>query len=306
MMLGPNSAPSSPPETPVPMNKKPFSSTLLRPTLGVGEVRVAAVDQHVPRREQRVERFHQSVNRRTRLHHHHHKPRRLQRSDQLLQRVAADEVLTLRPARHEVVHFARRTVVHRHAVPAALDVQGEVLTHHGQPNQSEIAIACHNRVSFLLRVVSVTRERTAGFVPDAAAHGERECVYRPVIVPAAPRNPQLPRTEGSAPNRCCEPSRFRSGADEVGVRDGRGESGDTRRHSVFANRQNCPQATAGDAPHDRSPLYQGRLFTVILPRATARWQLFFLKWRTDGSRRGARRSRMSTAPRKRAATRPFS
>ena len=47
MMEGPWRAPSSPPETPVPMNRMPFSFRDLGAAVGVREMRVAAVDDDV-------------------------------------------------------------------------------------------------------------------------------------------------------------------------------------------------------------------------------------------------------------------
>ena len=66
MIDGPLSAPSSPPETPVPMNRSPLAFEVLGAPGRVGIVGVAAVDQDVARLEQRDELVDHVVDRRRR------------------------------------------------------------------------------------------------------------------------------------------------------------------------------------------------------------------------------------------------
>ena len=63
MMLGPLRAPSSPPETPVPMYSRPLLSTYLRAADGVVEVAVAAVDDDVARLQERQQLLDELVHR---------------------------------------------------------------------------------------------------------------------------------------------------------------------------------------------------------------------------------------------------
>jgi len=116
---------------------------VLRAPLGVGEMRVAAVDDHVARRKQGDQLLDEIIDGRAGLHHEHHLARGGEGVDQLLEGVAAHELLARRPARQEIVHLARGPVEHGHAEPPALHVESQVLAHHRQPDQSEIALVCH-------------------------------------------------------------------------------------------------------------------------------------------------------------------
>jgi hypothetical protein len=76
---------------------------------------------------------------RSRLDHHHHLAGRLEGGDQVGQRVAADDVGQFAAAGGEGVGDARGPVVDGDRVAATGDVEGEVLAHHGQADQSDVA-----------------------------------------------------------------------------------------------------------------------------------------------------------------------
>ena len=59
------------------------------------------------------------------------------------ERVAADEVLVFGAAFDQIVDFACGAVVDGDAIAAALNVQREVLAHHGESDQSEVTFLCH-------------------------------------------------------------------------------------------------------------------------------------------------------------------
>ena len=131
--------------------QQPLRLDVLRPPLGIAEVGIAAVDDHVARRQQRNQLLDELVDGRARLDHQHHLARRGQAADQLLQRVAAAEALALGrgPAMKSSTLLAvRLNTATREA--AALDVQGQVLAHHRQADQAEITLFVmdlHSQVS---------------------------------------------------------------------------------------------------------------------------------------------------------------
>ena len=120
---------------------------LLRAPFGVEVVGVAAVDDDVARREMRPHLLDQLVDRRSGLDQHHQLARALHRRDQLRDRVATLEVAAGGAAAHERVDAVGRPVVNGHPVAAALHVQGEVLAHDGQADQTEIAVAHRDALS---------------------------------------------------------------------------------------------------------------------------------------------------------------
>ena len=91
MMLGPCSAPSSPPDTPVPTKCRPRSLQRRLAPPGVREVRVAGVDQHVARLEQRRELVDHRVGRLAGLHHDHHPARPFQAGHEVLGALRREE-----------------------------------------------------------------------------------------------------------------------------------------------------------------------------------------------------------------------
>ena len=83
MMLGPCSAPSSPPETPVPTKCRPVLAQRLLAAAGVGEVRVAAVDDDVAGLQQRHQLVDHRVGGAAGLDHDDDRARALQRRDEV-------------------------------------------------------------------------------------------------------------------------------------------------------------------------------------------------------------------------------
>ena len=100
---------------------------------------VPAVDQHVALGDmQRHELVDQLIHRLPRLDHHHDLAGRLDGFDQLFEGVAADEVLALGPAVDEVVHLLGGAIENRDVIAAAFDIEGEVLAHDGETDETEV------------------------------------------------------------------------------------------------------------------------------------------------------------------------
>ena len=87
MMLGPLSAPSSPPDTPTPRKWIPRSAQRGVAALGVAVVRVAAVDEDVALVEVRGDVVDHRVGRGAGLDHAHEHARARERADPLLGRL---------------------------------------------------------------------------------------------------------------------------------------------------------------------------------------------------------------------------
>ncbi len=130
--------------------QKPLRFDVGRPPLGLAEVGVAAVDEHVAGREQGEKLFDEFIDRRSRLDHEHDLAGRGQAGDNFFQRVAADEVLAFAAAGQQLIHFARRAIEDRHAEAAAFDVQGQVFAHHGQADHGDVAFSRHRQLLFML------------------------------------------------------------------------------------------------------------------------------------------------------------
>ena len=118
--------------------EQPLRLDLAGAPVGVGRVGVAAVDEDVPFGEHRRELGDEIVDGRARLDHHHDLPRALEIRHKVLERMAADDVRLLAAAGDEGIGDARRPVVDGDLVAPAGDVEGEVLPHHGQPDQGDV------------------------------------------------------------------------------------------------------------------------------------------------------------------------
>ena len=119
--------------------EQPCCLDLAGPSLGVAEERVAAVDDDVARGEQGGEGRDDLVNRRAGFHHQHHLAGRLESGDEVLDAVTADDVGLTAPAGGEGIGDARGAVVDRDRKAPARDIEGEILSHHGQADQADVA-----------------------------------------------------------------------------------------------------------------------------------------------------------------------
>src|SRR5690606_40690689 len=94
--------------------------------------------------------------RRPGLHEQHQFAGAFDGLDELLDRVAADEVFALGATVDQLVHFAGRAVEHSDFVTATFDVEGQVLAHHRQTNETEIAVTAHVFHRYLIDAKELT------------------------------------------------------------------------------------------------------------------------------------------------------
>ena len=112
--------------------------------VGVGKVRIAAIDQNVAGLEKRDQLTDQIVHRRAGLDHHHDPPRLVQRGDQLLKAVCADDAFAFRATREEIVDFGYGAVEDSDGVAVVGHVEDEVLAHDGKPDESNVSLGHRN------------------------------------------------------------------------------------------------------------------------------------------------------------------
>ena len=129
----------------------------LRPALGIFELGVSAVDNHVARIQQGEQLLDHRVDRGRlgielglqggdgvlRLDHQHHLAGALELANQLLQRMRPGEMVPLRfglVGGEEIVHLAGGSVKDRHVEPMVDHIEHQVLPHHRQPHQADIVL----------------------------------------------------------------------------------------------------------------------------------------------------------------------
>ena len=113
------------------------------PAAGIVKQGIAAIDDDVAGLEVRQQLGDHLVHRPTSLDHQHHPPRPRQHRHQLRDAFRRTHRQVARHALDESLHDACRTVVHRHPNALAGHVADEVLAHHGQPDQTDIALRFH-------------------------------------------------------------------------------------------------------------------------------------------------------------------
>ncbi len=138
MIEGPLRAPSSPPETPVPIKRKPFELEIAGTADRVLVVGVAAVDDDVARLQVWDQQFDEVINRRAGLDHQHHPTRTLQQARQLLDRVGADDVRALRLIDEKLVYLGHGAVVDGHDEAVVVHIENQVLAHHGEADEADV------------------------------------------------------------------------------------------------------------------------------------------------------------------------
>ena len=118
---------------------------------GVVEMGVAAVDEHVPRLEQRGELVDHGVGGRARVDHDEQAPWLLQGLYEVLGRWRGDEGALVAELVHGVGDAGGRAVVQGDGITVAGEVAGQVAAHHAQPGDAYLRL----RVSGHLLLVSV-------------------------------------------------------------------------------------------------------------------------------------------------------
>ncbi len=79
------------------------------------------------------------------LHEHDDLARPRERGDERFERHGADELLAGTATREELRDLGARAVVHAHAKAFALHVQGQVLAHYGEADQTDVALRLVHR-----------------------------------------------------------------------------------------------------------------------------------------------------------------
>ena len=121
-----------------------FALEVLRAADGVGEMRVAAVDDEIARLEVRQQRFDKVIHGLARLDHQHDLAGTLQQADHLFDRVGADDVrVSFGCLVQELVDFGHGAVERNHGVAVVGHIQNQVLAHHCQTDQSDICRIFH-------------------------------------------------------------------------------------------------------------------------------------------------------------------
>ena len=106
---------------------------------GVGPLGVAAVDDDVAGFENLREGVDHRVGGLAGLHHDHRAARALEAGGEFLQRGMADEAAgSVRVFRHELLHGGGGAVVNRDAEAVVGDVEGEVLAHDREADESDV------------------------------------------------------------------------------------------------------------------------------------------------------------------------
>ena len=127
--------------------------------------RVAAIDDNVAGLEVGDDLVDEIVHRLAGLHQHHDAAWAFQMADHFLNRPGTDDVRALGFAIHEVVHLGDGSVVGNDREAVVVHVQDQVLAHHGQSDQCNIAFGFHSvfcLCEILSHRVAVAHRRQAG------------------------------------------------------------------------------------------------------------------------------------------------
>ena len=111
--------------------------------VGVGVLRVAAVDQDVARLEVRQKLVDHVVDRLARLHHDDDGARLGDRRDEIRQRLRREEAALAAVLAHELVGAFAMAIVERHAKAFSRRVAGEIGAHHGEAEHADICKIRH-------------------------------------------------------------------------------------------------------------------------------------------------------------------
>ena len=129
-----------------------------RPALGVGEQRIAGVDENVAFFQERRDFLDHLIDRLARLDHDDDHARLGERADEFLQRLGREKLALRAVLFDQAVGALEMAVVKRHGEAFARRVARQVRPHHRQPNHAQIACARH-------RAFPVFNRLALGFTP---------------------------------------------------------------------------------------------------------------------------------------------
>ena len=117
----------------------------------IAEIGIAAVDDDVPRIEERQQLVEHAVHGSAGHDHEHDLARPLQGSQEIFQLEVARN-LFMRPFLEELFRQVRRIVVNRNVIAVVGHVQGQVTAHDGHADDANI-VKCHSNRSFSLEII---------------------------------------------------------------------------------------------------------------------------------------------------------
>src|SRR6266436_4430073 len=118
-------------------------------------MRVAAVDDDVSFFQVRQQAIDHMIDGIAGLHHQHHAARLLQRLNQLRNRVGAYYLRAFGFVVEEVVNLGDGSIEYGNAVSMIVHVQDQILAHHGEADESDVAAFCWHNLSFYLQSSSM-------------------------------------------------------------------------------------------------------------------------------------------------------
>ena len=144
MMDGPLSAPSSPPDTPVPTKCSPISARRASRRMVSGKCALPASITMSPSSRTARQLVDHRIRTRARLDHDQHPTRPLKRGDETGHRLRRDELAIVSMLVDQGLRLGIRPVVDRHPVPMTGEVAGQVSTHHRQPGDADLSQFSHH------------------------------------------------------------------------------------------------------------------------------------------------------------------
>jgi len=135
----------------------PWRAPSSRPSIRIGVVRIAAVDNDVAFFEKRQQFFDDLINGVSGLDHHHDAPRTLQRADQFLYGVSAHNQRAGRFMLNKIVDLGHSAVKHGNFVSVVVHVQDQVLPHHGKADESDVTALRLHKLSHFTRARGMWR-----------------------------------------------------------------------------------------------------------------------------------------------------
>ena len=68
----------------------------------------------------------------------------LERLNELGNAVASNKLLAFGSARHQLINLVRGSVINRDGITTTFNVEGQILAHHSQTDQTKICISAHH------------------------------------------------------------------------------------------------------------------------------------------------------------------
>ncbi len=102
-------------------------------------MRVAAIDDDIPLLQVRQQLFDHLIDCVAGFDHQHHPTWSLQSANQLFNRMRSDDLRPFCFVTNKVVHLRNGPVEDRHPITVIVHVENQILTHYGEPNETDVA-----------------------------------------------------------------------------------------------------------------------------------------------------------------------